>query len=183
MRSGRRWRPGSTPWAPPHVASLRAAVPRRLPAPPPCASHCSPSARGVRRREGRACRDRLARRALYPRRLGAWRPTAGGSRLSRPSNPAREVPAPPRRVALWKGSYHGNHENTLWLFRTIISFLLWFLLWLNLRFLLDVLRSVPCPRASARSVLTGRRPTRSRRSATLPRRWAYRGWLFGTGGW
>lgn len=97
--------------------------------------------------------------------------------------PAREVPAPPRRVALWKGSYHGNHENTLWLFRTIISFLLWFLLWLNLRFLLDVLCSVPCPRASARSVLIGRRPTRSRRSATLPRRWAYRGWLFGTGGW
>ena len=73
----------------------------------------------------------------------------------------------------------------------------------------------PCPRSSARSVLTGRRPgwarlcrsvppppfsatrrgrrgysacrvpfsTRSRRSATLPRRRAYRGWLFGTGGW
>ena len=77
---------------------------------------------------------------------------------------------PPRRVALWKGSYHGNHENALGLFRPVISFLLGFLLWLNLLFLLDVLRSVPCPRASACSVLIGRRPTRSRRSATLPRR-------------
>ena len=73
---------GETSWAPPHVASLRAAVPRRLPAPPPCASHHSPSAHGIHQREGRACRDRLTRLVVATIRpgarstraaLGAWR--------------------------------------------------------------------------------------------------------------
>ena len=40
--------------------------------------------------------------------LGAWRPTAGGSRLSRPSGPAREVPAPPRRGTSSSGTPDSN---------------------------------------------------------------------------